>query len=330
VVTLGPSPESKLLADTLVLVSILGTFMAGQSTYLPASVLFTVATGLVNGLFIGVGHNFLHQAEAFRHHYLDLSGFNSADFRAHHAVSHHPYTNTVADVELNFALPAVNFFPEEAGRRPLRQRVGQRVALALRNGLGTPVLQIGRLAKTLTGRLAGGAGGSRPADKVAALIPAAQIAALAGLQGSLAAGCWRWILMLTSTSNLFLWMNYLTGPHFNDQCWHQGDTLDDRDWGIVQVQTNTERAGLPQDGSLRSNLLNIPTFGLHHLHHLFPTVDAYELSRIMPLFEETCREFGVEFSLMDNYELSNGLWRLLDGVRPSTRTRNGLRMKARL
>ena len=74
------------------------------------------------------------QLLAFRHHYLDLSGFNSADFRAHHAVSHHPYTNTVADVELNFALPAVNFFPEEAGRRPLRQRVGQRVALALRNG----------------------------------------------------------------------------------------------------------------------------------------------------------------------------------------------------
>ena len=81
---------------------------------------------------------------------------------------------------------------------------------------------------------------------------------------------------------------------------------------------------MSHDDNLGANLLNVPTFGLHHLHHLFPTVDAYELSKIVPIFNEHCKEFGVTFSTMTDGELSAGLWKALGGYKPNTRTRNGI------
>ena len=43
---------------------------------------------------------------------LRCAGFSSCEFRMHHALSHHPYTNTVMDAELNQLLPEVSFFPQ--------------------------------------------------------------------------------------------------------------------------------------------------------------------------------------------------------------------------
>ena len=117
------------------------------------------------------------------------------------------------------------------------------------------------------------------------------------------------------------------GPHFNDECWHQGDTLDSRDWGLLQVQTNTERANMSEKDNLKDNLVNVPTFNLHHLHHLFPTIDAAELSKIVPMFEEHCEEFGVVFDRMTQKELAAGMYKCVDGYAPNNRTRNGIRAK---
>merc|ERR1712032_794456 len=45
--------------------------------------------------------------------------------------------------------------------------------------------------------------------------------------------------MLTATSSLFLMGNFLTGPHFNDQCWHQGDTLDPYTNTVLDAEINS-------------------------------------------------------------------------------------------
>ena len=100
-------------------------------------------------------------------------------------------------------------------------------------------------------------------DMAAQLIPVAQFAALATLQSSTKRGAAAWLIMKLATSNLFLWANFLIGPHFNDECWHQGDTLDSRDWGLLQVQTNTERSDMSEKDNMRANIMNIPTFNLH-------------------------------------------------------------------
>ena len=64
--------------------------------------------------------------------------------------------------------------------------------------------------------------------------------------------------------------------------------------------------------------------GLHHLHHLFPTIDAADLSKIVPLFEQHCEEWGVTFSTMPTAALAKGMWKCIDGQPPSARTRNGI------
>jgi len=69
----------------------------------------------------------------------------------------------------------------------------------------------------------------------------------------------------------------------------------------------------------------IPSFGLHHLHHLFPTIDATHLTSIVAIFEETCSEFNVAFTLMTLPELARGLWKCLgDDYKNNERCRNGI------
>jgi fatty acid desaturase len=318
VAALGPSRASKIMADTLAVVSLLLTMVASQATSMTVSALTAVANGIINGTFIGIGHNFMHQKDSFRRHYQDISGFSSAEFRMHHAISHHAYTNTVLDAEINQFLPDISFFP---GEKTAKESMFGKIALSVACIIGVPLKQVKRFVDILTGQFHGDA-----ADTAAQLIPLLQLALLASQKGT-RTGASLWLMMLGTTSNMFLWANFLTGPHFNDECWHQGDTLDSRDWGMMQVQTNTEREEMSHEDTFKANLINIPTFGLHHLHHLFPTVDAYELSKIVPIFNEHCEEWGVTFSMMSQSEMGKGLWQCLDGYEPNTRTRNGIYSK---
>ena len=93
----------------------------------------------------------------------------------------------------------------------------------------------------------------------------------------------------------------------------------------AQVQGNTERTDLPRD-----NFVNIVAFGLHHLHHLFPTIDAFELAKLVPLFRQHCDEWGVTFSTMTNAQLAAGLDKCIAGYDPNNRTRNGVYVRSKL
>ena len=42
-----------------------------------------------------------------------------------------------------------------------------------------------------------------------------------------------------------------------------------------------------------STVLASVTFGMHTLHHLFPTVDHSKLGMLLPCFRKTCSEFDV-------------------------------------
>lgn len=314
--SLGHSVTAQRFADTVLAVSALLTLSAGSSKGPKRAAAIAMANGIINGLFIGIGHNFMHQKDNFRRHYMDLSGFSSSEFRMHHALSHHPYTNTVMDAEMNQLLPAIDFFP---GRSSAARARLAKVSLGLIGPLALPLKTIVRFAQMLL-RIHPGA----KEDYVAQVLPLAQVLALSSLRGSATSGLALWSLMRATTSSLFLWLNFLTGPHFNDECWHQGDTLDSTDWGMMQVQTNTERKDMSRKNTLGANVWNIPTFGLHHLHHLFPTIDAADLSELVPLFEEHCEEWGVTFETMSNSDLAAGLWKVTAGCPPNDRTRNGV------
>jgi fatty acid desaturase len=324
---LGPSTSAVIFADTMAVISTGLIYLAGTyvATSMQLAICTTVLVGIVNGFFIGIGHNFMHQKTNFRRFYMDISGFSCAEFRMHHALSHHPFTNTPLDAEINSLLPlGVSFF---SCKKTLTDKIRAGIALPLLITFGIPIKQLSRFVRISTGTWRG-----EREDRIAQLIPIIQFILFTNCNfDHFSSGLVLWLLMLVVTSSVFLWGNFLNGPHFNDECWHQGDTLDSTDWGILQVQTSVERSELSSKDNIFANLFNIVTFNFHHLHHLFPTIDATFLSQLDSLFEEHCQEHNVVFSTMDNYSLARGLYRCIISAydEPNDRTRNGIYLKSK-
>mmetsp|Transcript_35944 Transcript_35944/g.67053 ORF Transcript_35944/g.67053 Transcript_35944/m.67053 type:complete len:566 (+) Transcript_35944:85-1782(+) len=122
------------------------------------------------------------------------------------------------------------------------------------------------------------------------------------------------------TSWTFMTISLATGHHHPD-CWHDGDafntancneaqagaTKDKKavppvannrkasappsvDWGLFQLAAVGDRPGIDSSMALAA-----VSFGRHTLHHLFPTVDHSKLNLLLPVFKQTCRDFGVRF-----------------------------------
>lgn len=313
--SIGASSAANLLGDAMVMLSMATALAAGRARSRLGTVALTIASGIVNGSFIGIGHNFMHQRQTWRRHYFDFSGRSVAEMRVHHALSHHAYTNSIVDVELQRLEPRVSFMP---GARDEVYRTTAPVALALFMVFGTPLDYMQRLSKIAQGRFRG----SLP-EHLSQLLPLAHLGLLASGR-PLSTALLQWFLASVATSTAFQIGNYTSGPHFNSSVWHQGDMLDSLDWGIAQVQSGIERSNLSTENTTRANCVNTIAFGLHYLHHLFPTVDAMKLSELVPLFQQTCEEFGVLNVTWSNAELRRGLLHLLDGYEPNDRTLNGL------
>ncbi len=61
------------------------------------------------------------------------------------------------------------------------------------------------------------------------------------------------------------------------------------DWGVFQLLSVGRRPAI--DSSLPRACVS---FGMHQLHHLFPTVDHSRLPLLEELLRDTCREFGLD------------------------------------
>jgi hypothetical protein len=65
------------------------------------------------------------------------------------------------------------------------------------------------------------------------------------------------------------------------------------DFGWFQLQATKDRKE-----TVKKWWLAPLVFGDHQLHHLFPTIDGGWLPRLYPVFEQTCKEFGYEDSIV--------------------------------
>ncbi len=104
----GPTRKMLLIADSLVLAFHLLLVAAG----LAGSKVLALAAGLVLGMHVSTAHNFLHlkdKTAGFRRYYLDLAAFNSTDWRLLHFLSHHLFTNTYNDFEVQSLYPLLDF-----------------------------------------------------------------------------------------------------------------------------------------------------------------------------------------------------------------------------
>ena len=86
--------------------------------------------------------------------------------------------------------------------------------------------------------------------------------------------------------NLFAINNGHHGPTIV----HEGDEFVSLDFGIFQTRAIIDR--LEFDNNLFAVM---GYFGLHVLHHLFPTVDHADLPLLQDIFDETCKDFSIVY-----------------------------------
>jgi fatty acid desaturase len=99
---------------------------------------------------------------------------------------------------------------------------------------------------------------------------------------------WHWMLIEAVGSFLYISFAISNGHHGPDII-HEGDEFESRDFGIFQVKAIIDRQDI--DGNIFTVL---GYYGLHALHHLFPTLDHAVLPELVEVFNETCKEFSVE------------------------------------
>lgn len=81
---------------------------------------------------------------------------------------------------------------------------------------------------------------------------------------------------------------------------------EDRDWGLHQVDAIHERK------EIAGNVyLGLMVFGDHTLHHLFPTIDHVHLKELISIYQETLKEFGLDFNEKSYPEIIAGTFKQL-------------------
>lgn len=86
----------------------------------------------------------------------------------------------------------------------------------------------------------------------------------------------------------------------------------DRDFGLGQLDATRDRVDY---GS--NPICVMGRYGDHALHHLFPTVDHCRLRALYPVFNETLKEFGVEYRFTTAWELFKGMFKQMGRTKPN-------------
>jgi len=248
----------------------------------------TFLNAMIAAAFLGMSnnsaHNYFHLADKFawRRFYFDLSFVGSREWRISHALSHHLYTNTYADLEVSSVEPLIEFLPVPKGAiRTFLHHIASHVFAVF----SYPASLAMRIYLILF-----------ESDEV---LPEHSLP-------------WLQLLVMTAatqdpTQSLYLWLamhcaaGYMlviqkTTTHHGPELYHAGDKLrTDRDWGLHTLDTTRDMDKSEQTWGFLSKPLNFTTFGNHTLHHMFPAVDHSKLDLLYPALYETLKEFGEKF-----------------------------------
>ena|SRR3990167_1008836 len=292
----GPSTTMNLIMDSLVF-SFISTWILTiyfQNKYL------AVLSGFFLNLVIICSHNYFHKKNNFRMFYFDLSMMSSSEWRVSHAISHHLFPNTVADIEVSALEPFLNFFPKE------KSFFSKYFVILYSNLIYLiifPQQFIGRMIRTLLGT---------HKFELANAIVIVELFITMLFSSSILSGLWLWFLIHISSSYFFSFIGLIAAHHHPD-IWHHGDTLkyNSNDWGIRQIEAVRDRKDVT--GNL---FLVVTMFGDHTLHHLFPTVDHSKLKYLYPVLIETCKDFNIDFKFYSIFELALGKYKQLARSQP--------------
>jgi len=200
-----------------------------------------------------------------------------------HDLSHHHFPNTVMDLEVSALEDFLVFLPYGDKRWWQRYFMWPLVPLVLAAAmpLQVPIRLVAWLRREES---------PRPEH----LLPLAMLLIGVFLRGGFLPALPLYMTVQLAASFAFAFAG-LISSHHNPDCWHDGDAarLGTRDFGILQLDAVRERREV--EGA--SLLWVLTGYGHHGLHHLFPTVDHAQLPQLQPVFEETLREFGLEYKV---------------------------------
>ncbi|VVC31441.1 Cytochrome b5-like heme/steroid binding domain,Fatty acid desaturase domain [Cinara cedri] len=259
--------------------------------------LLALITGVALALGSVASHNFTHLKDNWRMYYLQLSLFSVREWRISHVVSHHVYTNTVQDLEMTLLYPFIHWFPTK-----------DKPWIVLWLPFLTPIAYIFTgtvifITRTL----------KRKNDKADLLIFVIPVIMVFSGRMTISNVCAMWYFIILTCNFVFVFLGFSVSHHLPEN-FHDGDFIDDQyiDWGIYQMNTSAERSE-----PFKNNIFfQLVTFGDHTLHHLFPSLDQSLIPLVQNIFEDTCKEFGMDVSQKSVMSIMHGQFKQLVRLTP--------------
>jgi fatty acid desaturase len=210
---------------------------------------------------------------------MDLGLLSSYEWRITHALSHHPYTNTVIDYELAVVEPFVDYRVYETKSILHRSKVSFFYGAVI-----LPLIFPSQLIKRFI-NVGTGQQKLRPEN----FLPLIELFVMAILCNGFVPAFKLWLTIHSACSLCFLFIGVTTAHHHPDM-FHAGDGefRYGLDWGLAQLDATGDCKDVT--GSLVAELT---LFGNHILHHLFPTLDHGLLDSLRPVLEQTCADFNL-------------------------------------
>uniref|UniRef100_A0A182QP90 Cytochrome b5-related protein n=1 Tax=Anopheles farauti TaxID=69004 RepID=A0A182QP90_9DIPT len=272
----APKAHSRRIVDALIGTVLITAYLAVRFE----SFIVGLACAICVNATIIAAHNFLHQRENWRMFVFNIAFLSFREWRVSHVISHHLYPNSVLDMEISSFEPFLCFLPW-ADLKNGFQRYGSWFYGPFIYGS----IFLSEYLKRLMDSFSQGKNRFHLDDLIPFLLPAFMYTTNPD-RLSVILQMWLFVVLMAS---FFFGLIGLTAGHHHPKALHSGDLFPhDIDFGLYQMATIVERRGV--EGSL---LQVLTTFGDHHLHHLFPTLDHAILPQLNGVFMDTCKEFGI-------------------------------------
>ncbi|XP_050534028.1 cytochrome b5-related protein-like isoform X2 [Daktulosphaira vitifoliae] len=291
--------KSILTVDILMFMALVTCALAAKTN------IYSLA--ILSGIILGVGtvasHNFTHLKDNWRMYYMQLGLISVREWRISHIFSHHIYTNTVKDLEITLLFPFLHWYPSTD--KPFHIRWFPYCTPVV-----YPFITLGQLGRrTLNFK-------NDKADLIALIIPMILL-----ISGHLAYidVIIMWLLVILSTSSTFTFIGFSAAHHYPEN-FHDGDELSEEyvDWGLYQTDSCSERL------EFDNIIVSLMTFGDHTLHHLFPALDHSLIPYLQDIYDETCKEFGIEIITKSYIEYIFGQFKQLVRLTPNKPIRSNV------
>eukprot|EP01125_Pyxidicula_operculata_P001858 TRINITY_DN1172_c2_g1_i1.p1 TRINITY_DN1172_c2_g1~~TRINITY_DN1172_c2_g1_i1.p1 ORF type:complete len:467 (+),score=39.87 TRINITY_DN1172_c2_g1_i1:90-1490(+) len=293
----GPTEEMKLA--TYIYVSLWS--LSFLLTCITGHYLFAVIAGFLLGPIWGIGHNYLHQKETKLKYIFDLTLCNSYEWRLSHAISHHLYTNSQLDFEIEGLEPFAWYL--SSAKRPLSPGI---LSMAYYQVFFALTIVMDYFTTFIVIPL------KHPQSfRIEKLIPIVQLIFLTIGTRSLTTGVGLWFVMHSLNSFWLLSTSFCV--HHQPDSWHDGDPhVRNRDYGEHILASTRDHTYEPYSLMyIMKSLLFWGYLNEHTVHHLFPTIDHSRIASVREELFSTVKEFNLKCEVNYFPELYRGIWKKL-------------------